>query len=295
MRVPRCSIRSITLAVPTLALLSYSLPMNGAQLKEHLRGGGVIHGTMVNCLRDPRLAAIYGQLGFEFAVLDTEHSPNDRGVVADASAAFLAAGVCPIVRVPTTAPADVIMALDGGAHGVLVPYCESPEEVRAVVTAARLRPLKGARLARVIGGGDAPGQTTRDYLAKRNSNVVIFIGIESVPAVENLEAILDAGEAAGGIDGFMIGPNDLSISLDVPDQLDHPKYVAAVEHIIKVAAARGVVAGPHCMTGESALMWREKGARFMLLSSDWRSLAEGYRPILTKLRGDTGLVIKKPA
>src|SRR5688500_4995350 len=88
-RTPRCSIRSITEAVPTLPLLSYSLLMNGAQLKERLRGGGTIHGTMVNCLRDQRWAAIYGQLGFEFAILDTEHSPNDRGVVADASAAFL--------------------------------------------------------------------------------------------------------------------------------------------------------------------------------------------------------------
>ena len=269
--------------------------MNGAELKKTLRSGGVIHGTMVNALRDPRLAAIFGQLGFEFAVLDAEHSPNDRGVLADASAAFLAAGVCPNVRIPTTAPAELIMARDGGAHGVLVPYCETAGEVRAVVTAARVRPLKGALLRTVLDGGALPNDVTRDYLAKRNSNVVVFIGIESVPALENLEAMLDAGAAAGGIDALMIGPNDLSISLGIPEQYEHPRYLEAVERIVRVAAARGVAAGPHCMTAEHAALWREKGARFMLLSSDWRALAEGYRPILSRLRGDVPVVIKKPA
>jgi len=90
-------------------------------------------------------------------------------------------------------------------------------------------------------------------------------------------------------------PNDLSISLEIPEQCQDPRYVGAVEHIISVAAARGVAVGPHCMTGENAAMWRDKGARFMLLSSDWRALAEGYRPILSRLRGDTPTVIKKPA
>lgn len=269
--------------------------MSGTTLKEILRDGGAIHGTMVNCLRDPPLAAIFGQLGFEFAVLDTEHSPNDRGHVADAAAAYLAAGVCPIVRVPTTVPAEVIMALDGGAHGVLVPYCETPEEVRAVVTAARVRPLKGALLNNVLGGGALPNDVTRDYLARRNANVVVFIGIESVPAVENLDSILDAGAEAGGIDAFMIGPNDLSISLGIPEQYDHPRYVEAVEHIVNVAGARGVAAGPHCMTADQAALWRDKGARFMLLSSDWRALAEGYRSILARVRGATATVIRKPA
>ena len=260
--------------------------MNGAELKETLRGGGAIRGSILTCVRDPRWAGVYGQLGFDFVILDAEHSPNDRAGLADASAAFLAAGVCPVVRVPTTAPAELIMALDGGAHGVLVPYCETPEEVRAVVAAARLRPLKGAALERAMAGGGLPSDEARDYLAKRNANVVVFIGIESVTALENLEAILDAGEAAGGIDAFMIGPNDLSITLGLPEQYEHPRYVEAVERIITGAAARGVAAGPQCMTAASAAFWKERGARFMLLSSDLRALAEGFRPLLTGARGN---------
>jgi 2-keto-3-deoxy-L-rhamnonate aldolase RhmA len=187
------------------------------------------------------------------------------------------------------------MALDGGAHGVLIPYCETAEEVRAVVTAARLRPLKGAALESAMAGGPLPSDAARDYLAKRNANVVVFIGIESVTALENLEAILDAGEAAGGIDGFMIGPNDLSISLGLPEQYEHPRYVEAVERIIRVAAARGVAAGPQCMTADSAAFWKEKGARFLLLSSDWRALAEGFRPLLARVRGDAGGPVRRPA
>ena len=262
--------------------------MNGAELKRRLQEGGTIHGTMVTGVRDPRVAQVYGQLGFEYVVLDAEHTPNDRGMLSDAAAACLAAGVCPVVRVPTTAPAGVVMALDGGAHGVLVPYCETPEEVRAVVGAARLRPLKGVYLDRVLAGEMVLNEQTRGYLAKRNANNVMFIGIESVLAVENLEKILDAGEAAGGIDALMIGPNDLSISLGIPEEYENPRYVEAVEHIIKVSEARGVAAGPQSMVPAQAQRWQKVGSRFMLLSSDWRALADGFRPLLASVRGEGG-------
>jgi 4-hydroxy-2-oxoheptanedioate aldolase len=272
--------------------------MNGAELKRRLREGATICGTMVTGIRDPRVAQVYGQLGFDYAVLDAEHTPNDRAMLSDAASAFLSAGVCPVVRVPTTAPAEVIMALDGGAHGVLVPYCETPEEVRAVVGAARLRPLKGAYLDRALVGEMTLNDQTRSYLAKRNANNVLFIGIESVLAVENLEKIMDAGEAAGGIDALMIGPNDLSISLGIPEEYENPRYVEAVEHIIKVSEARGVAAGPQSMTPAAAQGWQKVGSRFMLLSSDWRALAEGFRPLLASVRGEAGAgagaPIKKP-
>src|SRR5438132_12072841 len=104
--------------------------MNGAQFRAAAREGKTLVGTMVNVARNLRGASVFGQLGFDFVVVDTEHSPNNRSEAADAAMAFLAAGVCPLIRVPHTEPHATIMALDAGFHGVLAPYSEPPAAVR---------------------------------------------------------------------------------------------------------------------------------------------------------------------
>jgi 2-keto-3-deoxy-L-rhamnonate aldolase RhmA len=255
--------------------------MNGAQLRAAMRDGKAVWGTMIVYARSLGAASVYGQLGFDYAIVDAEHSPNARSELADMGAALLAAGVCPIVRVPHTQPHETVMALDAGFHGVLVPYCETAAQVSAVVSAARLRPLKGDVQTKVRETGEFPSDATRQYLEKRNANAVVIIGIESVPAVENLNAILDVP----GIDAIFIGPNDLSVSMGIPDQYDHPRYVEAVDHIIATAQGRGIPAGPHCFDEAQLLQWRARGTRFVLFSADVRALSDGYRSTLAKAQG----------
>jgi 4-hydroxy-2-oxoheptanedioate aldolase len=255
--------------------------MNGAQLREAMHNGSTVYGTMTSYVRNPRWAGVYGRLGFDYVIVDTEHSPTGRSEAADLAAAFLGAGICPIVRVPNSEPHATVMALDAGYHGVLVPYCETPEEVMAVVHAARLRPLKGALHQRARDAAAFPSEATKQYLERRNANVVMVIGIESVPAVEHLEAILDVG----GIDAIFVGPNDLSVSLGVPDEYTHPKFVEAVEHVITTAQKRGIPAGGHWQVEEQVDFWMSRGSRFVLYSSDARALTEGYRSALNKFRG----------
>jgi 2-keto-3-deoxy-L-rhamnonate aldolase RhmA len=254
--------------------------MDGRELRAAIAGGKSIWGTMIVYARSVGAGSVYGQLGFDYAIVDSEHSPNARSELADMGASLQSAGVCPIVRVPNTQPHETVMALDAGFHGVLVPYCETADQVSEVVGAARLRPLKGALEVMARASGQFPSDATRDYLEHRNENVVVIIGIESVPAVDNLESILDVA----GIDAIFIGPNDLSVSLGVPDQYDHPRYVEAVEHVIGAAQSRGIPAGPHCFDEPMLAAWLERGARFVLFSADVRALADGYRPTLDKHR-----------
>jgi 4-hydroxy-2-oxoheptanedioate aldolase len=256
--------------------------VNGAQLRAAMRGGTPVWGTMLVHARILSAASIYGQLGFDYAIVDAEHSPNSRSELADMAAALLAAGVCPVTRTPNTEPHEVIKAIDAGFQGVLVPYCETPEQVSRVISAARLRPLKGALHEQARAGGSFPSEATERYVTKKSEGIAMIIGIESVPAVENLEKILDVP----GVDAIFVGPNDLSVSMGIPDEYDHPRYVEAVEHVIRTAQARGIPAGPHCFNEEALVKWIKTGMRFVLFSADVRALADGFRGPMTRVRGE---------
>jgi 4-hydroxy-2-oxoheptanedioate aldolase len=259
------------------------MAMNGASLRAKMHGGEKVYGTMTSFVRNPRWAGVYGRLGFDYVIVDTEHSPGSRAEVADLAAAFAGAGVCPIIRVPTTEPHETLKGLDNGFHGVLVPYCETAEEVRAVISAARLRPLKGAQYERVRDGELKLNDATAQYLAGRNADKVMIIGIESIDAINNLDKILEVD----GIDAIFIGPNDLSITLGIPDDYKNPKFIEAYQHIVDTAQKRGLPAGGHLFNEELVNFWMDKGSRFILFSSDANALQEGYRHSLNKFRGST--------
>jgi 2-keto-3-deoxy-L-rhamnonate aldolase RhmA len=262
--------------------------MNGAELRAAMRGEQTVYGTMLMMARGPRWGAVLGRIGFDYIIIDTEHSPFGRQEVAELTPVLAAAGVAPVVRVPYPDGYQVRIAMDAGAHGVLVPYVERPEEAREAVAAARYRPLKGALLEQASTGAFVNDEV-RAYLEERmNRNSVVIIGIESTPAVDNLEAILDVP----GIDAIFIGPHDLSVSLGIPEQYDDPRFVEAVRHIIQTSQARGIPAGGHWMQVDQVQRWQAEGSRFILFNVDARALTEGYRRDLEVIKGTASEAMK---
>ena len=247
--------------------------MNGEQLKQKVNSGGIVYGTMISLGRNPRWSPAFSNFGIDYAILDTEHSARSRSEVADYLAAFNYSGVVPIVRVPIPASHYVTMYLDAGAQGVLAPYCETVEQVKEVVAATKWRPLKGELAENAVETGELPSPATKEYLENRNRNNVCIIGIESVPAISNLENILEVD----GIDAVFVGPNDLSITLGIPDQYDHPDYEAALREVISKCRAAEPPVLIHHQTVELTQKWLREGARFVLYSSDARTLHNGYR------------------
>lgn len=254
--------------------------MNGQELIRKSRAGGIVYGSMVTAGRSPLWAPRVADLGLDYVIIDTEHTPRGRIDVADYIATMPKAGPAPIVRVPIPAPHYVTMAIDAGSHGVLAPYCETVEEVRDVVGAAKWRPLKGELLRRVVEGDEFPSDLTRSYLEDLNRNSVCIIGIESVPAVEALPSLLKVR----GVDVVFVGPNDLTVSLGVPDQYDHPDYEAALRRIISVSSGAGVPVIIHHQTVELTTKWLAEGARFVLHSSDARLMHAGYRADFSRIK-----------
>jgi len=259
--------------------------MNGAELKGILKSGGRVFGTMITHGQNPRWVAALEGVGLDYVVIDSEHSPRDRSDMADYLAAFSGSSPVPIVRIPIPDSHYVTMALDAGAQGVLAPYCETVEQVKAVVGAARWRPFKGESVRKLMDGVGDITESTRSYLEERNRNNIAIIGIESVAAVENLENILHVP----GIDAIFVGPNDISISVGYPDQYDRPEYRDTVKHIIDTAESHGIPVLVHHQTMDLSSYWLSQGARFILHTTDRRTLAEAYRrdfANLRKLAGD---------
>ena len=254
--------------------------MNGYELKQKVQAGGIVYGTMLSMSRNPRWAGAMANFGLDYVIIDTEHSPAGRSDVADFLTALSLGGPVPIQRIPVPDSHYVTMALDGGAQGVLAPYCETVEEVKEVVAATKWRPLKGALARKIMDTGQLPSQATREYLENRNRNNVCIIGIESVPAIENLDNILNVP----GIDAIFVGPNDLSISLGIPDQYDHPDYAAAIHEVLRVCKAHDVPTLVHHHTVELSTRWMRDGARFVLYSTDAREMHNGFREDLGRIK-----------
>jgi len=254
--------------------------MNGEQLKLKTKQGGVVYGSMISMGRNPRWTSAVADLGLDYVVIDMEHAPRGRAEVADYLVAIQSTDVVPIVRIPIPDSHYVTMALDAGAHGVLAPYCETVEEVREVVGASKYRPLKGAMVRRVVEEGIFPSEQSRKYLEDLNRNSVCIIGIESVPAIENLDKILEIN----GIDAIFVGPNDLTISLGIPNQYDHPDYESALRQIIKSCQGKNIPVLIHHQSVDLTKKWLKEGARFVLHSSDRRQIHQGYRNDFTNIQ-----------
>ncbi len=237
--------------------------MQGKALIQALRGGKRVYGTAIYA-PSPIWPRVVKNLDLDMVFIDTEHTPHDRETVAWLCQVFAALDLAPVVRIPAPDPYQAQMVLDGGAHGVIAPYVESPEQVMALGGAVKLGPLKGQRLQAALAGEIELEPQLAEYLARRNENKALFINIESGPALENLDAILSLPY----VDCVLVGPHDLSCSLGLPEQYDHPEFDAAIRTIISKARAAGVGVGIHHNFAHHEIAWIKAGANLVMHSSD---------------------------
>jgi 4-hydroxy-2-oxoheptanedioate aldolase len=195
----------------------------------------------------------------------------DRGIASWMCRAFSAIHIAPIVRIPCPDPYLACQTLDGGAAGIITPYVETEEQVRSVAGALKYRPLKGKRLQEVLRGEYRMNEETRSFLNQENwnGNKLFLINIESVPAIENLDALL----SVPGLDGVMVGPQDLTISLGIPEQYLAREYDEAVAEIARKTREKGLYCGVHLTAdAEQAIHFiRDYGIQIMLQSNDMQA------------------------
>lgn len=233
-------------------------------LLKKIKSGKTVYGTCIASTA-PTWPAITLRAGLDFVFLDTEHIPLERMEIARMCQTFRAMGIAPIVRIPSPDPFKACQMMDAGAEGVVVPYLETRQQVMDLIGALKFRPLKGELLDKVL---DYPGKiedSLRQYLENWNEGNLCIANIESIIALERLEELL----SAKGLDAVFIGPHDLSISLGLPEQYDHPVFEQAVREIIQVSRKHGLAVGIHFSEyPERQLRWIREGVNLVIHSSD---------------------------
>lgn len=258
--------------------------MTPPQLRAALRSGERVYGTLI-VSDSPRWPAQVAQIGLDFVFIDTEHIAIDRKELSWMCQTYAALGLPPIVRIPSPDPYAATMVLDGGAAGIVAPYVETVEQVRALHGAVKLRPIKGAKLDAMLAGRARFEPALTEYQKAHSAENILVINVESRPAIDNLDALL----AVDGVDAVLIGPHDLSSSLGAPEKYDAPEFEAAVRTIAHRARARGVGAGIHCWMGvQREIAWGQAGFNCFIHSADIIAMKEKLTAEVRELRAALG-------
>jgi 2-keto-3-deoxy-L-rhamnonate aldolase RhmA len=250
-------------------------------VKRALKAGQSQFGCSVLQLRSPDVMRALRAAGLDWVFLDSEHGPFDLETLHDMIRVAVREGLCPIVRVADLQYPLIARALDCGAQGVLLPRVESPELLEKAVSWTRYPPIgvRGYGL-----GGPHLGYervTIAEAVAHFNEQVMVVLQIETRAALERIEELL----AVPLIDAVLIGPADLSVSLGVPGNFEHPTFVAAVDKVREHCERRGIAPGMHTRSIDMVKNWRGKGLRFLSCNNDIGMLFEKAVETVAALRG----------
>ena len=231
----------------------------------------------------PSIAEILAMAGYDWIVIETEHTAIDVSEVLRLIIAIEQRGSVPLVRLAWNDPIQAKAVLDSGAAGVLIPMINTKADAELAVSMTKYPPLgsRGVGVARAQGYGN----NFDAYVTNANADTLLLVQIEHREAVENIENIL----SVTGIDGVFIGPYDLSLSLGIPGKLNHPDILAAKQKVLTATLAHGLIAGMHFVQPQTAASDCQKaiseGYRFIALGTDILFLGDSARDLYSKVHG----------
>ena len=234
-----------------------------ALLKERLKNGEQVLGTMVTTFASPDIAKILQSCGFDFFIVDCEHGAFTTREAANIIAVARGIGMPALVRIPEMRREHALKFMEMGASGLLLPNTETAEQARMLVDCTKYAPMGH-----------------RGVMRRANEETILMCQIESRKGVENIGEIM----AVEGIDVGFIGPNDMTQDYGILNQFGHPDIVAAFEKVIAAAEENGKWAGVHFGAAEPLKPWLARGMQMNMWNSDNGLLALGASEI-AGLRG----------
>lgn len=234
------------------------------RVKKALREGRLQVGCAFAQLRLPAVATILGKAGLDWCYLDAEHGPFDFGMLQDLCRAAIAAGMAPIVRVADVQYSLIARSLDCGAMGILLPRVESPEVLAQAASWAFFPPVGRRGYGFTQHNVDYEPVTIPQIIQHINDNTMLVFQIETQAGLDRRDELL----SVPGVDAVMVGPADLSISLGIPGEFEHPKLIDAIDKIIDSCRKHGVAPGIHIRSLHLAKFWRDRGMRLLSTGGD---------------------------
>jgi len=232
-------------------------------------------------IQHPDVVEILATLPFDWLMFDMEHSPADISTLQVILPALNGTDIVPFVRAPWNDMVVIKRLLDLGFKGILIPYVNSREEAEAAVRACRYPPrgVRGVGPRRAIRYGSI--DIVEYYNNFEREDLIIGVQIETQKALDNIYETL----SVEGIELAFVGPNDLSASLGVFRQLDHPKFQKAIDIVLKACEDLGVTPGIMAGSPEETKKWIERGFRFVSIAHDYSMLRRAYLNALNDVRG----------
>ncbi len=253
-------------------------------VKERLRAGGHAFGTLVFEFFTPGMARIMDAAGAEFALFDTEHSGAGIETVKQQMAFSAGTGCTPMIRVPDHAYHHIAGALDAGAMGIMAPMIESAEQAAHLVACTRYPPQGRRGAAFGVAHDDYRGGPVAEKISAANARTLVIAMVETAPGVAAVEDIA----ATPGVDVLWLGHFDLTNSMGIPGEFDHPDYLGAVRRIRAAADRHNLACG--FMAADDA--WAERylgmGFRMMAYGLDHLVFQAALARGITAMRGMVG-------
>jgi 4-hydroxy-2-oxoheptanedioate aldolase len=221
-----------------------------------------------------------GLAGFDYIIIDCEHGPLDVLNAEDMVRAANLTGMSVVIRVSDNDPVMISRALDIGADAVQVPQISNKEDALKAVKAAKFSPNGERGVCRFVRAAQYTSIDKFSYFKKANEETMVIIHIEGEEGVKNIDEIL----TVEGIDVIFLGPYDLSQSLGVPGQVDHPKVVKMMEKVIKQATANGKAVGTFVDDVETGKKWIELGVKYISYSVDVGMIYEKCKEIVNSFK-----------
>jgi 2-keto-3-deoxy-L-rhamnonate aldolase RhmA len=248
--------------------------------KQRLREGGAVLGTWLSEFRSPAIIVALARSGIDFVLIDAEHSQYNLETIEDLCIVAREVGLCVVVRTPEINRSLIGRILDAGALGLMVPRVQTRAQVEAAVVAARFPPRgqRGFNLG-MANTRFRPVEVSFEAMRQVDDEILIVIQIEERAALENVDDVL----GVEGVDVGFVGPGDLSISLGIPGQIEHPQMKQAVASVVASCRKHGIAAG---FAAEQAAIEANlaAGVRFLTFGGDVILIQEACRSAMEDFR-----------
>jgi 2-keto-3-deoxy-L-rhamnonate aldolase RhmA len=237
-------------------------------------------GTFIVEFATPGIGHILKSAGCDFVLFDTEHSGFGFETIKSAVRYFEAADLPAIVRVPSREYHHIARALDMGAEGIMCPMVGNAEEARHIVNSMKYTPMGNRGVALQVAHDRYRAGATGDKLAAANERTTLFCQIETAEGVENADAIA----AIDGVDCLWVGHFDLSSSLGIPGEFNHPKFLSAIETVVAATKKHNKALGRLVPTVELGIDLYAQGFDFVCYSGDVWILHQALEQAIGALR-----------